>query len=253
MPRKSRTRTLAAWVNGILAGEWRIPARGEMEFRYDAGWAASPHARPLSLSLPFAPEDLTVKGREVEFYFDNLLPDSDAIRQRLQDRFRAQSRRPFDLLAAVGRDCVGAVQLLPPGEIPNVETIEARPLSDGEIEAQLRHITSAGPFAVGDEEAFRISIAGVQEKTALLWHEGRWCRPLGATPTTHIFKLPLGRVGRGQIDMTTSVENEWLCEQLLAAYGMPVARSQITGLNASPSRTSIAKREVSGDNFKART
>lgn len=226
MPRRSRARALAAWVNGVLAGEWRIPTRGEVEFRYDAGWAASPHGRPLSLSLLFAADDLTVKGRAVESYFDNLLPDSDAIRKRVQERFHADSRRPFDLLAAIGRDCIGAVQLLPPGEIPNVETIEARLLSDADVEAELRHVASPEPLG-RDEEPFRISIAGVQEKTALLWHEGCWCRPLGATPTTHIFKLPLGRVGRGQIDMTTSVENEWLCEQILAEYGVPVARSQI--------------------------
>jgi serine/threonine-protein kinase HipA len=226
MPRKSRARALAAWVNGVPAGEWRIPTRGDMEFEYDAGWAASPHGRPLSLSLPIAADDLTVKGRAVESYFDNLLPDSDAIRKRVQERFRADSRRPFDLLAAIGGDCIGAVQLLPPGETPTAETTQARALTDADVEAELRHVASPEPLG-RDEEPFRISIAGVQEKTALLWHEGRWCRPLGATPTTHIFKLPLGRVGRGQIDMTTSLENEWLCEQILAAYGLPVARSQI--------------------------
>lgn len=226
MPRKSRARALAAWVNGVLAGEWRIPTRGDMEFRYDAGWAESRHGRPLSLSLPVVADDLTVKGRAVESYFDNLLPDSDAIRRRVQERFKADSRRPFDLLAAIGRDCVGAVQLLPPGETPNVETIDAQPLTDADIEGELRHIAAPAPLG-RDEEPFRISLAGAQEKTALLWHEERWCRPLGATPTTHIFKLPLGRVGRGQIDLATSVENEWLCQQILDAYGLPVARSRI--------------------------
>ena len=48
-------------------------------------------------------------------------------------------------------------------------------------------------------------------------------RPLGATPTTHILKLPLGLVGNLQMDMATSVENEWLCAQILKAYGLPVA------------------------------
>jgi serine/threonine-protein kinase HipA len=119
---------------------------------------------------------------------------------------RTATRSPLrsDLLAAIGRDCTGAVQLLPPGETPDVHTIEARALSDGEIEAELRHVALSERFPVGDEEPLRISIAGIQEKTALLWQQGRWCRPLGATPTTHIFKLPLGRVGRGHIDMKGS-------------------------------------------------
>ena len=45
---------------------------------------------------------------------------------------------------------------------------------------------------------FRISLAGAQEKTALLRHGEQWLRPRGATPTTHILKLPLGMVGSMQ-------------------------------------------------------
>lgn len=71
------------------------------------------------------------------------------------------------------------------------------------------------------------TVAGAQEKTALLWHQNQWLLPHGATPTTHLFKLPLGRVGAMQADMRTSVENEWLCAQLVAAYGLPVASCQI--------------------------
>ena len=63
--------------------------------------------------------------------------------------------------------------------------------------AELAGVTS--PAAPGGElEDFRISIAGAQEKTAFLRHQGKWCRPIGSTPTTHIFKLPLGLVGNRQ-------------------------------------------------------
>lgn len=74
-----------------------------------------------------------------------------------------------------------------------------------------------------DDGDLRISIAGAQEKTALLLHQGRWCRPRGATPSSHIFKLPLGLVGNMRADMSGSVENEWLCARLLHAMGLPVA------------------------------
>lgn len=73
----------------------------------------------------------------------------------------------------------------------------------------------------------RISIAGAQEKTALLRHDGQWMRPHGATPTTHILKMPLGLVGNMQADMRTSVQNEWLCLKLLEGFGLPVARADI--------------------------
>jgi len=200
-----------------------------MEFLYDPTWVASDEGRPLSLSLPFALDNVPVKGEPFEFYFDNLLPDSDPIRKRVQARFRTASRGAFDLLAAIGRDCVGAVQLLPPDLAPgNVLRVEAKPLTDAEIERALDRTTAIPGFGQNDEDdEFRISIAGAQEKTAFLWHEGRWCQPLSATPTTHIFKLPLGLVGNMQADMRSSVENEWLCAKILAAYDMPVARAEV--------------------------
>jgi serine/threonine-protein kinase HipA len=50
---------------------------------------------------------------------------------------------------------------------------------------------------------------------------------MGATPTTHIFKLPLGRVGHMQADLSTSVENEWLCAQIVREFGLSVAECEI--------------------------
>jgi serine/threonine-protein kinase HipA len=89
-----------------------------------------------------------------------------------------------------------------------------------------------GP-ATAEEDELRISIAGAQEKTALTWHEGRWCRPHGATPTTHILKLPLGLVGGRRMDMRTSLENEWLCAELLRGYGLPVAQCEVRQFGAT--------------------
>ena len=117
------------WVNGQLVGQWRIPARGPVAFQYDTSWYASPDARPLSLSLPMNLDNLPLKGETVGFYFDNLLPDSEHIRRRLQSRFHTQSRDAFDLLQAIGRDCVGAVQLLPEHATPEeIFSIHAEPL-----------------------------------------------------------------------------------------------------------------------------
>lgn len=229
MGRRSHARALNIWMNGQLVGEWRLPARGPMELLYDEGWKRSPEARPLSLSLPLTPDPVPLRGDVVRNYFDNLLPDSDDIRRRLQSRFHTASGEAFDLLEAVGRDCVGAVQLLPPDRTPNdVFTIDAEALDEGAIENALNAAVSGpGGLNQSEDDDFRISIAGAQEKTAFTWHQGRWCRPHGSTPTTHIFKLPLGRVGNRQADMRTSVENEWLCAQILAGFGLPVAPGEI--------------------------
>jgi len=227
--RKPHSRALSVWVNGVRMGIWHIPTRGPMELTYDPEWAASDVSRPLSLSLPIPLDNAPLKGDRVLNYFDNLLPDSEAIRKRIGQRFRTDTLDAFDLLQAIGRDCVGAVQLLGADEEPaGVEQIDGTPLSDGDIETLLNQTAGSGTFGPqDDEDDFRISLAGAQEKTALLWHEGQWMKPHGATPTTHILKLPLGLVGNRRADLTTSVENEWLCMHLLQAYGVPVAETEI--------------------------
>jgi serine/threonine-protein kinase HipA len=223
--------TLTIWMNGQRVGTW-TQVRGTHLLRYDPAWVTSPAGRMLSLSLPFTPGNTAHQGDIVSNYFDNLLPDSDSIRSRIRSRFSTPSTEVFDLLTAIGRDCVGAVQLLPGDEVPNgFDRIEADPLTDEGIE-RLIAASLSGARVLGQPHAdeFRISIAGAQEKTALLFHKGRWCRPLGATPTTHILKLPLGLVGHLQMNMKDSVENEWLCLRLMQAFRLPTASCEIVEL-----------------------
>lgn len=220
--------TLAIWMNGQRVGTW-TQTRGTHVLHYDPAWVASPAGRALSLSLPFTPGNSVHRGDVVAHFFDNLLPDSATIRARIRSKFSTSSTEAFDLLTAIGRDCVGAIQLLPEDQTPvGFDRIEAEPLTDAAVE---RAITASlsGDRVLGQEEAddFRISIAGAQEKTALLFHRGKWCRPHGATPTTHILKLPLGLVGHLQMDMQDSVENEWLCSRLMQAFGLNTATCEI--------------------------
>ncbi|KML55808.1 toxin HipA [Burkholderia cepacia] len=232
MGRKSHTRALSIWTNGQRVGTWRIPARGDMELLYAREWKQSAVGRPLSLSLPFGVGDAPLRGERVNHYFDNLLPDSDAIRRRLAARFGTATIEPFDLLAALGRDCVGAVQLLAEDDAPTgLDRIDGTPLSDEDV---ARVLDQASGVATGaeDDDDFRLSLAGAQEKTALLFHDGRWMRPHGATPTTHILKLPLGLVGNKRADLTASVENEWLCLAVLRAFGLPAANAEIVRFGA---------------------
>ncbi len=220
---------LNVWMNGELVGEWTASRSGTPVLRYAESWAASPRARALSLSLPLT-VDREVRGPVVDHYFDNLLPDNPAVRRRIRDRFGLRSTEAFDLLEAIGRDCAGAVQLLPPDREPERwDRIDAERLSTAQAEAHLRAVTASPVFGAGADPGgnFRISIAGAQEKTALLYMGGAWHRPLNATPTTHILKLPLGIIGNFRGDFSHSVENEWLCAQFLRELGLPVAETQI--------------------------
>lgn len=223
MGRRSHTQTLGLWMNGVRVGTWRMAPHSPDTLQYDPNWVQSREGRPLSLSLPFTPTNAPHRGERVRHYFDNLLPDSPDIRARLARRYQAASTAPFDLLAQAGQDCVGALQILPDGVSPSTVSRQARPLSYTEVADVLRHATAATAPGFMEDGDLRISIAGAQEKTALLQLDGQWCMPQGATATTHILKLPLGLVGGMGLDLRESVENEWLCAQILAAYGLPVA------------------------------
>ncbi len=221
---------LTLWMNGAKVGRWWSTRGGESRLEYAPEWMADPRGRPISLSLPFTYDAGTLRGVMVDRWFDNLLPDSEAIRGRLAARHRVDPRDSHALLGAIGRDCVGALQLVPEGEDPGrVHAIEYRTVTDAEVASRLLSVPSGRPFDRGpdDDDMLRISLAGAQEKTAFLRHNGQWCVPTGATPTTHIFKLPLGEVAVVKADFSTSVENEWLCLTLLRAMELPAASCEV--------------------------
>ncbi len=217
--------SLFVYMNGYEVGEYIQHKSGMQEFIYSDSWLEHKDlAIPLSLSLPLT--EKKHKGDNVYNYFANLLPDNKDIRERIQARFGAKTDRPFDLLSIIGKDCVGAIQLLTEKNEVDVKKIEGTPLSDKKIAEELKNYKTI-PLGMSEDDDFRISLAGAQEKTALLWHDGKWQRPIGATPTTHIFKLPIGKIEYNNIDLSESVENEWLCNNILKEFNIPVPNVEI--------------------------
>lgn len=220
---------LDLYMNGIKVGEYARTPSGANQFRYEPNWLTSPGRRCISLALPLRSE--TYSGASVYNFFDNLLPDSREIRERIVARFKAPSMEPFDILTHIGRDCIGALQLLPSNAaLPTTKQIDATPLTDAQVAKILKGYQLKAPLGMlSDDSDFRISIAGAQEKTALLFHDGQWHLPHGATPTTHILKLPIGEIQSHDrvIDMTHSVENEYLCSKIASAFGFAVAKCDI--------------------------
>lgn len=222
-----RRNVLGLWMNGLFVGHWKRPSHVSETLHYAPEWVQHPLGRPLSLSLPFPPADQPISGPAVRAFFENLLPDSQGIRERIAQRYRTPTTVAFDLLAEIGHDCVGALQILPDGMTPrDFPQREATPLSSADIASLLRRSVSRSdilhPYD-GDADDFRISLAGAQEKTALLFQNGQWFRPHGSLPTTHILKLPIGLVGNMQLDLRHSIENEWLCAEILREFGLKTA------------------------------
>lgn len=231
MAGRKKTRVpLSVFLNGRIVGQLRRQASGAIDFRYDESWLTWENTFPVSLSLPLR-EDRYI-GAPVIAVFENLLPDNDDIRRRLAARTRAEGVDAFSLLSTVGRDCIGALQFLPDGESPtDIGLISGRALSDEDIAHMLGDLGQA-PLGVTSESEFRISLAGVQEKTALLRWNGKWHVPHGSTPTTHILKPPIGRHPNG-MDLSDSIENEYFCLKLAEALGLPAARVEIMQFDKS--------------------
>lgn len=216
---------LRVYQNSRLVGSLRREPGGAILFQYADEWLARDGAFPISLSLPL--RDDPWRGEPVAAVFENLLPDSDVLRRRVADRVGAGGYDAYHLLAAIGRDCVGALQFIPDdADYPGDEPPLAGEVVDGPtIERLLQNLVIA-PLGLSREDDFRISVAGAQEKTALLRHEGQWIKPQGTTPTTHILKPPIGHLSNG-LDLSDSVENEFLCLRLLRHLGLPVNHVEI--------------------------
>ena len=227
MPRHRTHPPLQVLINNRRVGRLIKQPSGAISFRYDRSWLEWQHAFAISLSLPL--RETAYSGAPVTAVFENLLPDNPGVRTRVAERTGAEGADYYSLLERIGRDCVGALQFLPDGtEIDALPEVEGEPIDEGEIEAMLASLAST-PLGIDLNGEFRISIAGAQEKTALLFHDGRWMRPLGTTPTTHILKPQLGNIPTafGTIDMQDSVDNEHYCLRLLATFGLPVATTHI--------------------------
>ncbi len=217
-------RRLKVFLNRRLVGSLTRESSGAIDFRYDPEWLGWSNTLPISLSLPLREERYI--GAPVSNVFDNLLPDNEGLRRQIAERVGAAGVDAYSLLEALGRDCVGALQFLPDdAEPPATSGVGGHPVTENDIARILRNL-ARNPLGLGREDDFRLSIAGAQEKTAFLKWGDRWLRPTGATPTTHIFKPQIGYLPNG-IDLSNSVENEYLCLTLTAAFGLPTAKVEM--------------------------
>lgn len=224
MKRKKEVHFLDIYLKSNLVGSLIEQTTGAMEFKYNDKWLQSPKSMPISQSLPLSTQ--IYRGDEVKSFFNNLLPDSDQVRKKMAERLGAESSSDFDILNAIGKDCVGAFQFLPQNSPPpKNEEVTGKKISPTVIANILKNLPV---MPLGNDPAmdFRLSIAGQQDKTALLKQNSSWYIPKGVTPTSHILKVAMGELPSG-IDLSTSIENEWLCLQIIRRLGLDVTEAKI--------------------------
>lgn len=212
------------YLNQLLIGELGTTRKNTLSFRYHEEWLKNERSFPFSLSFPL--RESPYAGANVYAYFDNLLPDNISIRRKIALQTKADSEDVYDLLLKIGRDCVGALQLIPQEETaPKLKPVKGIPQTQKQILKTIKDLEFF-PLGIGNTKDFRLSLAGMQEKTAYLFYQDQWLAPTGSAPTTHIFK-PMMKPEKMPVPLTHSVENEWFCGQLLKEFGIEVAHSEI--------------------------
>ena len=192
----------------------------------------------MSLSLPLR-EDRYI-GAPVINVFDNLLPDSDLIRKRVAERVGADGTDAYSLLTALGHDCVGALQFLPDGIDPGPAGEHRRQTRQRRRDRRTSSGTSPPPRSAWARTRISASpLPARRKKPPCCARTARWFKPIGTTATTHILKPQIGQLPNG-IDLSNSVENEYLCLKLLEAFGVPVANVEIADFGER--RTLIVER-----------
>jgi serine/threonine-protein kinase HipA len=218
---------LAVWRNQRLLG-YLTRTGSTIRFRYETEVVEQfGLGRPIiSMSLPTSAS--AYSDRQCRPFFDGLLPEGQARRIIAYD-LAIPEADTFEMLAFLGRECAGALAVLPEGEEPlPAASANALPaLSRAEIDALIANLRFE-PFGSG--AGLRVSLGGVQEKLLLtdlsaatgtaLETEKRWVLPTGAVASTHILKPEIaGLVG--------NVANEAHCLRFAALAGVTAATCEI--------------------------
>jgi serine/threonine-protein kinase HipA len=217
---------LVAWLHGtpvaVLtpAPEFRI----RMEWRAEGieRWGRGSPA--LSVGLPVGTPIGQRDMRGLDF-FENMLPEGPAL-IRLAALAGVRPVDTYGILAAFGRDCAGAVMLLPDGEEP---AARGRGGYTPMIPSALRQLIDgldAAPLGAAPERGFRPSLPGFQRK-ALLGRaaDGTWQLPNGDAPSTWILKPD------GPHPMAA---NEATCLRLAAACRLDAAQAELLDVAGLP-------------------
>lgn len=192
-----------------------------LSFSYVMTWLQDARRFALSPALPLQEE--AFGNRQTKSYFDNLLPEGEALRT-IEKILKRTFEDPYALLANYGLDCAGALEITPNAEAPPPQgTGKLEKLPFQEIDALVERGESLYVHNLTSRKG-RFSLAGAQDKIPVLFRDGDLYIPLDATPSTHILKPP-ARL-RTIFD---SVHNEFYCMSLATLCGLHVPEVQVIG------------------------
>lgn len=222
-----RAMELEVWLDRRLMGNLSHEgATNRFAFRYTPDWLAEPRRYPLSPRIPLerpAGQSDEQHSAEVRQFFENLLPEGDALDHAAQTNGVSKANL-VALLIALGRETSGALRIALPGSASsaaNGAEHERRLLTPDELSQRIRE-RAQQPFSVWDGRV-RLSIAGYQDKIAVFEDGGLWYLVDGPNlASTFIVKpAPVGA------PLATLPYNEYFCMRLAARVGLPAAEVQL--------------------------
>lgn len=214
---------LAVLLGDEVAGVVELMPNRRIRFRYEPAYQRRKAPTPLSLSMPVQVD--THPQGVISPWLWGLLPDNRDVLLRWAREFEVSVNSAFALLGTpIGEDCPGAVRLVHPDRVEAAREREGEVawLDEDEIAELLRQLRDDSTAWLGEDEFLgHFSLAGAQAKTALLLEDGRWGRPSGSIPTTHILKPGVSRLDDQDLD-------EHLCLDAARRAGLIAARSTIS-------------------------
>lgn len=217
MPEKDQL--LIYWDENIV-GTLDRNAKGRAVFQYAAQWLAD-DARPVSLSLPCQKERFSPSVTTA--FFENLLPENES-REILAFNNRFDRKDMFSFLKNFGRDCAGALSILPEGETPDFSTGRYIKMTDDLVKALDQIKKSPDQKLLPQVKQARLSIAGAQDKLPVYISGQDFFLPENpGSATTHIIKPE----NPGFSDLP---QNEAFCLALAGRLGLPVPESWLMQL-----------------------
>lgn len=183
-------------------------------FQYDPAWLNQAGCFALSPHLPLQAEPIRdgSSQRQVQWYFDNLLPE-EGQRVLLAKDASIEVADAFGLLTYYGAESAGSLTLLPDDRCEQI-TGALNPLSHQQLSDRIRQLPK---ISLNQGAIKRMSLAGAQHKLAVVLHGYELFEPAGATPSTHILKPD-----HPDSDYPHSAVNEYFAMRLAGKLGLEV-------------------------------
>jgi serine/threonine-protein kinase HipA len=205
---------LYVYVNNEFKGQLINLQEGGFEFQYSKKNTSS-----ISLSLPYKKEIYQYK--DCHGFFNGLLPENEETKQRIAKKYGINQNNDFSLLEVIGYDCSGAVSFSKKRNDKTLKEfyeIKVEKIDEASLEKFINDIPQK-PLGLGIKD-LRLSLAGAQDKTAVLLIDNQIFFPSKNTPTTHILKPAIK-------NFKQTVENEYICLKTAQKLGLKVPNVEI--------------------------